>query len=368
MGCFCRHVLVPPIPAFEASMAVSLTAPPVVAALSAHLAARWMLPGAPAWAPDPAWLELRLPTVTLPAQTMATMMALVQARSTIMLAFGLDPLVPAQATALARIVATLNLRLPALAPLAADWRPWSALALLNGQLDTIQAALTAGLFTSVNAQASLSLAASAQSPALPAWRALLSQLLGLSPLLAIAEMLALNLGQPDAALQQLAVTIRGLRLVALPDLAMPHVVMQLIARNEAVLQLQASFGVLPFAELRVRVAAKLAAVMAGLPAGLSVRVDGSLAGMPMLLPNPSLVINAATVGAAVQMSASLLAGLNWTVPVGVALPVVSVGGTVAALVRGLVGGGVSLQGGIGPVQVGPCDTGCDAARALALLG
>ena len=372
MGCFCRHVMVPPVPAFDAALALELRAPSIVAALSASLSARWLPPAIP-WAPDLAWLELRLPTVAMSAQATAAMMALVNARAAIMLAFNLDPLVPAHQVQLARIVATLNLRLALLAPLAADWRPWSALALLNGQLDTIRLALSAGLFESAHLQLNVALAASAISPSLPSWRALLAQLMALLPVIAIVEMLKLDLSDPAAALSTLAVTIRGLRLVGLPQLALPHLVMQLIARNDAIARLQASLGPLPFPELRIQVALKLQAVLAmvaQVAPGLSVSATtGVLLGMPNLLPNPGLVINAATIAGASRLSASFMAGLNWNVAVGLELPLLTIGAPVASLVSGLVGVGVTADVsaglGLGPVLLSPCDVLCDAGKALA---
>ena len=363
MGCFCRHIVVPPLPAFDASLAAELTVPPIVASLSAHLSARW-LPAALPWAPSPDWLHLQLPTLALSGQAVSTMMGLINARAALMLAFNLDPLLPAHQLQLTRIVATLNLRLPLLASLAADWQPWSALAMLNGQLDTIQAALTAKLFDPAHIQLNLALAASANSPALPSWRALLSQLLALAPVLAMATMLKLDLTMPGA-LAQLSVTIRGLRSVTLPALAMPHVVMKLIARNDAVLRLQASLGALPFLEMRLVVLAKLRAVLALLPPGLSVGATGSMLGMPMLLPNPSLLINAPTIAAAGRLSASVAAGLNWSIPAGLTLPLLTVGAPVASLTTGLAGIGVTADAsvGLGPVRLTPCNAACDAAKA-----
>lgn len=362
MGCFCQQIAVPPVPTFDAALAVELRAPAVVGALSAYLSARW-LPAALPWAPSQDWLQLRLPTLALSAQAVATIMGLINARAAIMLAFQLDPLLPAHQLQLARIVATLNLRLPMLAPLAADWRPWSALALLNGQLDTIHAALTAQLFSPAHIALNLSLGASASSPLLPSWRLLLSQLLALSPVLAIVEMLKLDLGDPAAALAQLSVTIRGLRLIGLPALTLPQVVLQLIARNDAVARLHASMGVLPFPALRLRVAAKLRAVLALLPPGLSVGANGLLLGMPMLLPNPSLVINAPMIAAAGRLNASFVAGLNWKVAAAVELPLLTVGAPAASLSSGLAGIGIGVSAGLGPVRLSPC-TVCDAVRAL----
>src|SRR5207302_1831223 len=77
--------------------------------LSAWLNER-CLPALP-WQPEPAWLGLQLPALQLSAQAVATISALAQLRAQVQAQFGLDLLLPAHATALARIVATMNARL-----------------------------------------------------------------------------------------------------------------------------------------------------------------------------------------------------------------------------------------------------------------
>lgn len=367
MGCFCRNIVLPPIEPFNASFAIEPQAP-LVTAVSAFLSARWLPPSLP-WQPDLAWLDLPLPTLPIPSASLSVLMSLVTARHSIQAALNLDVLLEADLLRLTRIVATLNLRMDLLRPLAEDWRPWMALAQLNAQLDIIQAALTAGLFEAVQLQAQLDLQASALNPSLPAWRALLARLLALAPLIAITNTLKLDLQDPGWV-DRLAITIRGLRLVVLPKLADVALVLNLAARLDAMTRLHASLGALPFAQLRLAVAAKLRAVLALLPPGLHLSEGGHagvLVGMPALLPNPSLIINAPTVTAAARLTASMTARLNWQVPDFAALPLLTVGSPVASVVTGMAALQASLGLGVGPVRLSPCGTGCDAKAALQAL-
>ena len=374
MGCFCRNIVLPPIEPFNASFAVE-PQQPLVAAVSAWLSARW-LPTAVPWAPDPAWLDLPLPAPPpIPAASLSVLVALVTARHTIQLALDLDPLLPDDLHQLTRVVATLNLRMDLLRPLAEDWRPWTALAQLDAQLDAVGTALAAGLFEPAQVQAQLELQASSLNPSLPSWRALLARLMALAPLVAIANTLKLDLGDPGWV-EQLAVTVRALHRVTLPKLADVALVLNLVARLDAATRLQASLGALPFPELRGAVAAKLRAVLRLMPPGVRLGEHvregvgeqaggqaGALLGMPALLPNPSLVINAPTVAGAARLTATATARLNWQVPDFTALPLLTVGSPAASLVAGLRGS-LGLEA---PVRFSPCGTGCDAQAAMRAL-
>lgn len=177
--------------------------------------------------------------------------------------------------------------------------------------------------------------------------------------------LKLDLGDPGWV-DRLAITIRGLRLVVLPKLADVALVLNLVARNDAIGRLQASLGALPFPQLRLAVGLKLREVLALLPPGVHLNA-GTLVGMPALLPNPSLIINAPTVGAATKLTASMTARLNWQVPDFAALSLLTVGSPVASLVAGLAGLQGSLSLGASPVRLNPCATGCDAMAAMRAL-
>ena len=359
MGCFCRDAL-PPSPApYDAARDAGLAVEPqvpLVAALATWLSRRW-LPAAQPWAPDPAWLDLTLPEPPLPPAAMSVLLALAVARQTVMQAVQLDPLVPGDVVRLSRIVATLNRRTDALRPLAEDWRPWSALARLDGEVATVRTALDAGLFEPEQVRVEREVRASPLDPSLPAWRGLLSGLLGLAPLVALTATLRIELSDPDWAVL-LGAAVRQLRMVALPVLADAPVVLRVLARNDAIGRLHAGgllqaggLEALPFREARQAVAARLRAVQARLPEGVRLEAGG-LAGVPALLPNMSLVVNAPMVAAVAGL---VLPRLDWQVPGYDTLPLLTSGGPAASLVKAMAALGPS------PVRAAPCGRDCDAA-------
>lgn len=349
MGCFCHRVALPPIPTFNASLAL-LPDASLVAAVSSHLSLRWLPPAIP-WHPDPAWLELKLPTLRMPAASLSVLLNLVMARQAILLAFKLDVLIAADLLKLQRIVLTLNLRTDLLTPLSLDWRPWLALGSLLHQVTTVRLAITAGLFLP-------SLDLSGQVPLTAPWRGLLLQVKALAPLAAIAATLKLNLADPAWSMQ-LAAIIRPLRLVLLPLLAAPGLVLQLVAQVTAMAQLHLAFGPLPFPQLRAALVLRLQEVLQLLPPGIRL-VNGQLLGMPNLLPNPSLILNAPTISAVAKLSAT--AQLNWQVPAFAQLPLLTVGAPVAALIAGWPALNVGSA-----IRLSPCGPLCDAAAAVKAL-
>ena len=82
MICFCHQSLQPlrlALPALNVSASIALPNANLALALANWLGAR-ALP-APAWMPDPAWLGLTLPRMSLSANAMATISALAQLRA-----------------------------------------------------------------------------------------------------------------------------------------------------------------------------------------------------------------------------------------------------------------------------------------------
>ena len=347
MGCFCRDTPAALIEPFEAPLAVEPQVP-LVAALGTWFTQRW-LPATVPWAPDPAWLEVPLPEPPLPSASVSVLLSLVLARETMMDVLQLDPLVPADLARLTRVIATLNLRLEALRPLAEDWRPWSALAQLDGQVETVQEALEAGLFEPDPPVPQI-------DPALPVWRRLLARLLALAPLVALTRTLRIELHDPDWPVR-LGAAVRPLRLVALPALADVAIVLRLVARNDAMERLQARSGPLPFREARQAVAARVRAVQARLPPAVRME-QGVLVGMPALPPNLALIVNAPAVAAVARL---VLPRLDWLVPRFEALPLLTSGVPAASLVKGMTALGPS------PVRASPCGPACDAAAAVRAL-
>src|SRR5208283_4771592 len=142
MGCICHKSLGSlSLPSLDISASLALPGANVALGLSAYLNAAG-LPAAP-WQPDPAWLSLPLPQLQLSMQAVATISAMASLRAQVLAQFGIDLLIPGQAMAMARIVATMNARLSLMAninPLA-----WLELARLNAAIDQVTLALSAGL-------------------------------------------------------------------------------------------------------------------------------------------------------------------------------------------------------------------------------
>ena len=144
MGCFCHKSLLSLgalLPSLDISASLALPGMGIPLGLSAYLNAA-ALPAEP-WMPDPGWLTLPLPQLKLSMQAVATISAMASLRAQVLAQFGIDLLIPGQAMAMARIVATLNARMSLMAninPLA-----WLELARLNAAIDQVNLALSLGL-------------------------------------------------------------------------------------------------------------------------------------------------------------------------------------------------------------------------------
>ena len=331
--------------AFDAAATLTVSASAQLAAAVSEFLALRLLPAAAPWQPDPAWLELDLAPPPLPAASLAVIATMVQASVQARAALGLDLGTAAGVRGLARLVATLNLRMAALAELAADPRPWSALAALNDHIDAIRAAAQAGLFASASASVSASVG-------LGPWRPFVARIKALAPLIAIGQMLRLNFTDPGVFVA-LAEQIRLLAAIQLPAVAAPMVVGQVMARASAIARLSLSFGGdplgVPFARLVAAVQVKLAAALALLPPGVAVGPLG-LTGMLDLAPNPGLLAPAAVVAIAAQIPRVTL---GWSVPAFA---------DVALLVSGNAAISLAGQLGAGIVLAAPCPV-CDARTA-----
>ena len=371
MGCFCHRSLGPlalALPRLNVALTASLPRAEVALSLSAWLGARG-LPAAP-WQPEPDWLTLPLPKPRLSASAMATVSALAQLRAQVLTQFGIDLLLPGQAAAFARIVATLNARLSAMAVGSFDPLAWLRLAALNGAIDQVNLALQAGL---IAPSASLNLAMTMPGGvAMPDWRAFLAALASLAPLLAAAAQLNVSLAMDFSA--QLAAALRLLRGIALPGIGAGglSLMASLTAALSAMARLQASLGIPPlelgFAGVQAMVSVRLTAMLAAVSAQLRVSVASPnllaelLALLPALPYCPSTLANAATVQAALSIHAQALAALDWQVPALDQLAVLRIGLPACAFAA-------QLQAGLGIAAVlpAPCGGGCDAAAAMRAL-
>jgi len=359
MGCFCRNRLPAPTGADGQRPGDDGPAPehPVLAAVGGWLAARWL--PAPAWHPEPDWLEHDWPDPPMPPAASAVLLGLVTAQAACRAVLRADPAEPVEAARLARIVDTLNRRTAQLQALDEDRRPWEALAGLNDQVDTVRRAVAARVFDEVQHEGAPHEGAPHEGVPLAPWRTMVAQVKALAPMVAVGQVQKLDFTDPRAV-DALAATVRQLRRVTLPELQDAPLLLRLIARTDAVARLRASLGAdprpHPFARVRAAVERRAQEAAALLPA--AVRIEGgSLAGMPLRQPNPGLLVNAETVRAARTLTPDVLDRLRWQVPDYQDLPLLTVGATVAALARAMA----SL--GENPVQQQPCDAGCDAGAA-----
>lgn len=365
MGCFCHSSLGSlSLPSLDISVSLALGLPGanVALGLSAYLNAAG-LPAEP-WLPDPAWLSLALPQLKLSMQAVATISAMASLRAQVLAQFGIDLLIPGQAMALARIVATMNARLSLMANLSFNPLGWLQLARLNAAIDQITLALSLGLLPP-SASMMLSLTVPGGIP-MPRWGSFLALLRLLAPMIAATLQLNVSL----SATAELAAALRVMAKLSLPALVAPQFMASLTAALSAVASLQLSLGVSPltlgFPAIQLRVQARLAALLPTLSArfGLSagVNLPNLLALLLSLLPKlpviPTSLATSAVVQASMQMHA--MASLNWQVPsmnlaVQIGLPTCAF---VAQLQAAL---------GISAVLPSPCGSGCDAAKIARAL-
>lgn len=369
MGCFCHATLGPltlALPQLNLSEQLVLPGSAVPMRLSAWLSARG-LPALP-WMPEPNWLNLPLPRLQLSMRAVATISAMAQLRAQVLAQFGLDLLVPGQARAFVRIVATMNARLSALANLHANFNPlgWLQLNMLNNAIDQVQLALQAGLLVPApNLMLSLTLPGGLP---MPQWSGFLALLRALAPMIAACAQLNISLSETV----QLSAALRMLAQLRLPALVAPQLMASITAALSAVVQLQASLGLttsplrLGFPALVLRVQAKLALLLPALSAQLGINLSGGggslIAELLALLPNlpvlPTTLATSAVVQAA--MRAQALASLNWQVPA--MLPALQIGLPACDFA-------VQLHAalGINAVLPSPCASGCDAAKLMHAL-
>jgi hypothetical protein len=371
MVCFCKQTAMQlqlALPRFNVSASLAanaqaraaLQAAPMteLASLFAWLA-KFGLPAAP-WQPDPAWLQLPLPKLTLSASAMATLSAFGQLQAMAQL-MGLNLMVPAQATAFARLAATLTARLTAMlqaSPILLNPAPWSQLSASLTASAQVEAALGLGLFPTPPVM----------GPPLSLWRGFLSQLRALLPMVALTQQLGLNAQANLSA--ELATAVRPI--LAIPMPVLPPVVMSLmmnlIAALAAVAHLKLTLGIdpleagLPAVQMMVAARLQATAVLVEQTVGMSLAtlLADLLALAPSMLPEycPTMMAPPAAVHAAINLKVT---ALTWHVPPIAALPILNIGLPIAALTAQM-NAALGLQ-----ASLVPCAQGCDAAALLAAL-
>lgn len=357
MGCFCHKTLdalAPLLPQLNVSVSESLAVPKLLVSLMASL----RKPGLPVPAPSistTASASLSaMPSMQLSLAAIGTIAALAELRASAHQQFGIDLMVAAQAASFARIVATLNARLPALMNLRLNLSPWAQLAALNAAI-----ALTGGPAAAVSTAVSLN--------------ADLPKLAGPAVLLAAAARLNVDFSANVSA--QLAAALRAIVGISLPALAAPRLVANLTAALSAVVQLRENLGLDPLklgftaavqvVSAKLEAALKLGAQVPG--AHVRLAASASASGRLSLQATVQAALQAALqANAQVMQQMAALAAINWQVPAITALPAVTVGLPVCALTTQL-----KAVLGIDAVRSAPCGPGCDAAklaRAIAASG
>ena len=366
MVCFCHHTasrLQLILPQLSVDLNVSLD---IALAVEVRAIASWLasfgLPAAP-WQPDEAWLDIELPTLSLSASAMATISAFAQLRADVLAQFGIDLLIPGQANAFIRLVATLNARLSAMLSLDASLglslavtaNAWVKLSAILTATAQVEAALALGLFPTPPAL----------GPPLSQWRPFLVRLRALLPLIAASIQLGLDLTADISV--QLAAMLRVMLRIQLPTLSLPSLTLSasLTAAFSAVAQLRLSLGIdpieigLPAVQLmvaeRVSVTARL--VESSLGISLSMLLE-LLLQLPRLEFCATLMAPPEVVRVAMSINATALASINWQVPVTASLPVLSVGLPLISLTA-------QLKAALGlSASLTPCGSSCDAAALL----
>ena len=370
MGCFC-HASVAPlgslIASLEASGMISLSAnvtgsamvgANIAAALEAWLAEH-ALPAAP-WAPDPAWLNVPLPQIRLSG--IATLSALAQLQAQVQAQLGINLLQPAGAQAFARVMATLQARLSAIAALPGmgsfSAAPMLRLSAVMNAVVAVRAALQAGVFAMPSAQ----LAAYALPPI---WAPFLAELRNLAAMLAVCAQLNVHVNDTAA----LSAAVRALVQLRLPTFPPAQALMmaQLTAMFSAMASLKLALGLpsLPaLPQLTAMVQARLNATLTAVAQAMGMSLRGltpeaalaALLGLlPRIPPVPTGYATPVVVNAA--FSAQALAALNWNVPpmllsTQVALPACAFAEQLSAALN------------VNAVLPSPCASGCDAARLM----
>jgi hypothetical protein len=327
-----------------------------VVSVSNWLATR-LLPS-PAWQPDPAWLKQDLPVPQMAPDSIGTLGSIATLRSLSMTLFDADPFRPGTATALARVVATLNARLPRLASALAhgdqarqkaNQAHWSSLANVAEAAERVEQAVSSGLFALGPAQLQAYLAPGGVP--MEQWTGFTTRMTPLLPLVAISVSLGPDLSDPV----HLAEAMRVFKSVSVPALADPGVVARLTSIFGVLQRVQSATGVDPartsLEEAHEQVMARASKAAENIPAG---------AQPPRIAQNPACFATREVVAAAMSAPVAALAALNWRVPQSKALPALANLLPAASLIKALPAGA--------SVQKRPCAQGCDAAGLMRSAG
>ena len=295
--------------------------------------------------PNLAGPPFKLPRLTLPPlSAMASLSAMAQLRAQAMARLGIDLATPRGITALARLTATLDARMPAIANLNLNLNAWVQLASVNAVAVNLSAICDACLSESASSTSALNMAAPPLSWGGPRL-SLLTALLNLSAQLNVSLDASFV-----ASLQAMAQAI-----------AMAEVTLNVSEAATfsagfcAIAQLKASLGVEPLQiglpGVRAQVAANFSA-MVSLAAQLGIDLSLGIPGLPALPDIP---------GFAAALTASLTAQLRAVLDASISLPTLelpSLNASMSALLSASLSLCLSAVLGIDVALPAPC-TGCD---------
>jgi hypothetical protein len=326
-----------------------------VVSVSNWLATR-LLPSPP-WQPDPAWLKQDFPVPQMAPESIATLGSIAGLRSLALEVFEADPFRPGTSAALARVVVTLNARLPRLASALAKGEPrqvadhahWSTLANVAEAAERVEQAAKSGLFALTPAQTE-----AYEAPGgvpMEHWAGFTERITRLLPLVATSASLGPELSDPA----NLAEAMRVFKSVSVPPLANPGLVAKLTTLFGALKRVQTATGADPartkVEEVHEQVMERAQQAAEKIPKG---------AQPPRITQNPACFASRPVVTAALSKPVAALAALDWRVPQSKALPALANLLPAASLIRTLPPAA--------SVQKRPCVQGCDAATLMRQVG
>jgi hypothetical protein len=301
--------------------------------------------------PNLAGPPFKLPRLTLPPlSAMASLSAMAQLRAQAMARLGIDLATPRGITALARLTATLDARMPAIANLNLNLNAWVQLASVNAVAVNLSAICDACLSESASSASALKMAAPPLSWGGPRL-SLLTALLNLSAQLNVSLDASFV-----ASLQAMAQAIASIGVTLNVSAAAT-----LSAGFCAIAQLKASLRVDPLQiglpAVRAQVAANFSA-MTSLAAQLGIDLSLGIPGLPALPDVP---------GFAAALTASLTAQLRAVLDASISLPtpeLPSLNASMSALLSASLSLCLSSVLGIDVALPAPC-AGCDLRAIMA---
>lgn len=292
--------------------------------------------------PDPAWLQIQFPTISLSAGAMATLSAFAQLQATMGL-LGLNLNTSLGASGFADLSASVGARLSALLNLGLSINPgpWSQLAAALQACAQIQAALQLNLFAPINLN-------------MQAWGGFLMQLQLLLPVLSLVAQLGLS-GNISAQLSMALKLMLGIPMPTLSTAALT-LMASLTSTLTAVAQIKLALGIDPLSiglpALHLMVQERINATVSMVESMLGMSFSAALQLMAKLQLGPTMIASPLNVRLAANLQ---FPPINWQIPMMATLPVLSIGLPIAAFMAQLRAA-LNLN-----MALSPCMAGCDMA-------